>query len=120
MTDVSKMTRKEIVKAFMECVDCTGATNFDEACDNCKEYRKILFPTTLGNLSENEVLKIKEQEQKMGIIDEDKAFRTRVVHGWAFRHISSEDVKGIRWYLKTGERRFLPDTYKKIAEGLSK
>jgi hypothetical protein len=38
--------------------------------------------------------------------------RNRVVHGWAFRDHTDEEIVGIRKYLETGDTSELPERYK--------
>jgi plasmid replication initiation protein len=43
-------------------------------------------------------------------IDERK-YRGRIVHGWAFRSHTQQEIDGIRHYLATGDSSNLPERY---------
>lgn len=46
-------------------------------------------------------------------------FRSKVVHGWAFRtDLSHEATKGIKEYLRTGDPDNLPYNYRRLRDRL--
>lgn len=45
-----------------------------------------------------------------------ESLRNFVVHGWAFRDHTKEEVAAIRLFLKDGDSTHLPSCYLKVAE----